>query len=190
MYDEFRFIHDFTRAYPAYTGKGWSRTILDVCWRTYQNSARSGLGALVIGRIERRDGSGALVSTHGLGDLERVNFGTTNNRGTGSVLWSQYWNVPLNDSWLMGGIHGCLPFYVASPRTEANLRDPTYKLTVTGREILGLTTFGYRLAQGHHPALGEVYECADRHKATQATFHAYETAFKNAPHDAWRQLIG
>jgi len=35
----------------------------------------------------------------------------------------------------MGGIHACLAFHVASPRTENNILDPTYGATVTGREL-------------------------------------------------------
>jgi hypothetical protein len=49
------------------------------------------------------------------------------------------WQASLNDSWLMGGIHGLLDFYVASLRTAGNIIDPTFGATVTGRELLGLS---------------------------------------------------
>lgn len=100
----------------------------------------------------------------------------------------QVWSIPLNDSWLLGGIHVRLPFYLASPRTEQNLVDRTYGFTVTGRELIGLTTFGYAL--NSNTSLGEVFECADTSKATLATFCRYETTFqavKKQP-DYWKKL--
>jgi hypothetical protein len=45
----------------------------------------------------------------------------------------------MNDSGLLGGI---LDFYIASPRTAQNATDPQFGAAVTGRELLGLTTFG------------------------------------------------
>jgi len=88
------------------------------------------------------------------------------------------WELSLNDSWLMGGIHARHDFYLASPRTKDNILDSTYGATVTGRELLGLTTFGYTL----HPntRLGEVYVCTDRARALAATFVAYQKAFDAA----------
>jgi hypothetical protein len=78
----------------------------------------------------------------------------------------------------VGGINAKLDFYLASPRTEANFLDPQFGATVTGRELLGLTTFGYSL----HPntGLGEVYVCTDQGRALTATFVAYENAFSEA----------
>jgi len=49
---------------------------------------------------------------------------------------------------------------------------------VTGRELLGLTTFGYT----PHPdtRLGEVFVCTDAARALGATFTAYQQAFDTA----------
>lgn len=43
----------------------------------------------------------------------------------------------------MSGIHAQMDFHLASPRTAANIIDAQFGATVTGRELLGLTTFGY-----------------------------------------------
>jgi len=140
----------------------------------------------VVGRIVKRDGSGAPINLKeigsGLDEIERTNFSTTHagSNGAGSVLKvdDHDWSPALNDSWLMGGIHARFDFYVASPRTEQNILDPTYAATVTGRELLGLTTFGYTL----HPntRLGEVYVCTDQACALRASFVAYQKAFDSA----------
>jgi hypothetical protein len=41
---------------------------------------------------------------HGLDDVEHANFGKTSTTSGGSVLDVNEWSVPMNDSWLMGGI--------------------------------------------------------------------------------------
>lgn len=183
MYSKPQFESDFIKAY-GYRGlvsiKNGQLTILavrhlDACYQTYKNSASNPLAMLVVGRIVKRDGTGERI---GLGDDERTNFGKTNSASKGSVLAADDWGLEMNDAWLMGGIHARLNFHVASPRTENNILDPTYGATVTGRELLGLTTFGYTL----HPnsPLEEVYVCTDQSRALGATFVAYQKAFDAA----------
>ena len=132
---------------------------IDKCYQVYQNSATNPLESMVVGRLVKRDGASKPINLsqigHGIDNIERANFGRANNASVGSVLDTQDWTVAMNDAWLMGGIHACHDFYVASPRTAQNVLDPEFGLTVTGRELLGLTTFGYAI----HPntKLGEVY---------------------------------
>ena len=194
MYDKAQFEGDFIKAY-GYLGcgefKGGKLTqpavcYIDFCFRLYQNAANNTLGALVVGRIVKKDGAGKPINLtqigRGLDDIERENFATTHtaSAGVGSVLKvdDRDWQASLNDSWLMGGIHALLDFYVASPRTRNNIIDPTFGATVTGRELLGLTTFGYSI----HPntRLGEGYVCTDQARALGATFVAYQKAFDAA----------
>lgn len=190
MYTKAQFFGDFIKAY-GYLGPADFRfgkladsaaRYIDNCYRVYQNAATNPLGSLVVGRIVKRDGSGTRINLdqigHGLDDIERQNFGTTNAGSGGSVLKADDWSVPMNDSWLLGGVHAHLDFYIASPRTESNILDPQFTATVTGRELLGLTTFGYTL----HPntRLGEVYVCTDQSRALAATFVAYQKAFDAA----------
>jgi hypothetical protein len=190
MYSKEQFSGDFIKAY-GYLGAAdfrfgqlsqAAKLYIDKCFSVYQNAASNGLGSLVVGRIVKKDGNGQRLNLgqigRGLDDIERANFRTTNAGSNGSVLDTDDWSHPLNDSWLMGGIHAKLDFYVASPRTEANILDPQFGATVTGRELLGLTAFGYSL----HPntRLGEVYVCTDQSRALTATFVAYENAFSEA----------
>ena len=186
MYSEVQFVGDFIRAYPAYARSDRSAKAIKVCYQTYLNSSRASLGSLVVGRIVRRGSSSDGPPMIGLDDIERVNFGTTSDRTPGSVLWSTYWSIPLNDSWLMGGIHAQLPFYLASPRTKQNIVDPTFGVTVTGRELIGLMEFGYGL--NPNTRLGEVFECDEPAKAVAATFVAYEAAFR-ARNGDWKRLV-
>lgn len=183
MYSRPQFESDFIKAY-GYRGlasfKNGQLTLpavrhLDACYQTYRNSASNPLTMLVVGRIVRKDGTGERI---GLDDIERTNFGKTNSASKGSVLDANDWGLEMNDAWLMGGIHARLDFHVASPRTANNILDPTYGATVTGRELLGLTTFGYTL----HPdtRLGEVYVCTNQSLALGATFVAYQTAYDAA----------
>lgn len=187
MYTELEFVNDFIRAYPGYDRSDRSARAIKICYETYLNSARAQLGSLVVGRIVRPPTAGA-PPVIGLGDIERINFGTSSDRSPGSVLWSKYWSIPLNDSWLMGGIHARLPFYLASPRTKANIVDPAFGFTVTGRELIGLTTFGYQV--NPNTRLGEVFECKAAGKATSATFMQYESAVRDAKSRGdWSKLV-
>ena len=189
MYTELEFTNDFIRAYPTYKRSDRSAKSIGLCYQTYLSSSRAALEALVVGRIVKKGQSIDEPPMIGLDDVERFNFGTTSDRTQGSVLWSQYWSIPLNDSWLMGGIHAGLPFYVASPRTQGNILDPQWGITVTGRELLGLTTFGYEL--NPNTTLGEVYECQNPAKASRATFMEYELTFRQALRsEGWKRLIG
>lgn len=200
MYDYSRFFADFVKAYGylgpssyhAGTLDSSAKGYIEMCFKVYQNAATNPLGSLVVGRIVKKDGNARPINLEqigrGLDDIERANFGTTNDVSGGSVLDSQYWSIAMNDAWLMGGIHAHLDFYVASPRTEQNLLDPKFDVTVTGREIFGLTTFGYTV----HPntRLGEVYVCTDEKRASAATFVAYTSKFGLAKAgDGFRQLV-
>jgi hypothetical protein len=187
MYSELQFVNDFVRAYPAYNRSDRSARAIDLCYRAYLNSSRAHLGCLVVGRIVKGAASAGVPLMVGLGDIERVNFGITGDRDPGSVLWSSYWSIPLNDAWLMGGIHAWLPFYLASPRTKENIVDPTFGFTVTGRELIGLMTFGY--SRNPNTRLGEVFECSNPAKARSATFTQYEAAFRAAKSKGdWKEL--
>ena len=175
MYSEAQFAIDFVKAYGSRGLAGPSAArLLDACYLTYKNSASNPLAMMVVGRIVRRDGTGERI---GLDDLERTNFGTTNSASSGSILDAKDWCLQMNDAWLMGGIHACLEFNVASPRTASNILDPTYAATVTGRELLGLTTFGYAVQS---TGAQEVYVCTNQPLALGATFVAYQRAFDAA----------
>jgi hypothetical protein len=204
MYNNTQFEADFIRAY-GYLGPANFRFgtlaknaagYIAMCFRVYKNSAQNSLGSLVVGRIVKKmEGSSQPINLqqigYGLDDIERANFGSTNATDIGSVLNvnNGHWSTALNDSWLMGGIHAGVDFYVASPRTAQNIIDPQFGATVTGRELFGLTLFGYSIHA--NTSLGEVYVCTDATKARNATFTAYEKAFNTAKttRDGFKHLV-
>ncbi|MEG5037564.1 MULTISPECIES: hypothetical protein [unclassified Microcoleus] len=148
--------------------EGYEKT----CYQVYCNAYDSALKFLVIGRIVK-DG----VPPIGLSELEEKNFLFTNEQRTGSILRveDKKWTVMINDSWVIGGINALLPFYVASPRQRQNIYHDTYQFTVTGRELIGLTHFGYQPIS--HPQLGEVFVCKDAKRAQGATLTEYERRY-------------
>jgi hypothetical protein len=178
LYTELTFVADFIRAYPSWDRSERSVHAMNLCFQVYQNAANAPLRSLVIGRITRPVPPVGGPPIIGIGDVERLNFGTSSERAGGSVLWSRYWSIPLNDSWLLGGVHAALPFYLASPRTASNLNDPTHGMTVTARELIGLKTFGYQM--NPNTRLGEVFECADPHRAATATLQQYQRAVEES----------
>ena len=138
------------------------------CWQVYQNARDVGLDMLAMGRINR------------LGPQEIANLGATSQTQAGSILISNEWSIAMNDSWVIGGIHGHQPFHLASETIDANIINLQYQpgqaperiFTVTGRELLGITTFGYSI---HHQSelLGTVLTCTEPMLANGATFQAY-----------------
>lgn len=134
---------------------------LDVAWRIYYAAAFASRQdddrGLVIGRLASAERRGAVIDEH-----VRANFRTMNEAtaatGQGAVLDSPNWTFLVNDAWVLGGLHLGAPFYLASPRTVANLYDlDADHLTVFGRELCALTSFGYAF-KSPWPQLGEVAE--------------------------------
>ena len=149
-------------------------------WNLYKNASEPALGFHLFGRrIASKDVTafrsqsgnaqatlpGALV---GLSYPEKcwANFKTVSDEGgkKGSLLDMTAWSLTVNDSWVLGGIHAGLPFHAASPLTKANLLDASHVLTVTGRELLAMSIYGYKVRQGH-AALEMVMVCTDRARA-------------------------
>jgi hypothetical protein len=200
-YDQAAFNRDFIQAYGWLGAAAYkdgklttpATRYLEWCRGVYLNSAGNPLNSLVVGRIVKREGKSGPINLAevGIDSFVRGNFGTTDHGagGNGSVLDDTKWTIPMNDAWLLGGIHARHDIYMASPRTENNLVDPQYGCTVTGREVLGLTTFGYT-PRGGHPTLGEAFVCTDSARAEGASFVAYAAAVQEALQtDGFRKLI-
>lgn len=159
-------------------------THIHLCWQVYRNARYNDHGKLVCGL---------------LADLEqaKVALGGTNDKHSGSVLnilnqnkvAGEDWSILLNDCWILGGIHGHLPFQLASNPASEVFKSPTYQhnktdvsriMRVTGRELIGLTHFGYRACanpsiDSKSRALGIKFElrCFDKAKANDATIAEY-----------------
>lgn len=189
------FADDFRAAYtnnPGYRSKANGKENAELCYKTYMNSRKSSLGFLVAGRIVKFDSNGRPVQMAagdmiGLTELERTNFGRTNQASDGSVLDSDKWSFAMNDCWVLGNIHACRDFYLASPKTAEYLIDPKYGMTVTGRELLGILSFGYKEVQNaHSPGL----VCADPSKARNASLPAYQRLVEQNENGGWKRIVG
>lgn len=92
----------------------------------------------------------------------------------GSILDAEHWSLLANDAWLLGGIHAKTEFHFASPLGWSNLWDKELqRMTVTGRELLGITTHGYRIIRPN-PKLEAVATCVDEKPAMTASLLTYK----------------
>jgi len=84
------------------------------------------------------------------------------------------WSIWLNDSFILGGIHGRATFYLKSNPDSLDYVDPKneFVFNVTQRELIGLTTFGYSRGAGNDPK-GMAFNCTDTRLADSATFKLY-----------------
>ena len=100
--------------------------------------------------------------------------------GGAMLIGVKNWDIIVNDSWILGGIHGLVPFYLKtildfdSVYNESQQRnpDPTRILYVTSREVAGLNLFGYQMTDPAHSD-GLKFECNQASLAENATFKAY-----------------
>jgi hypothetical protein len=143
---------------------------------------------------------------HAIDEIELSNFGATNDgsspdrrtaggsgalnepsatRATlGSVLhYPRGWHFLMNDSWILGGVHGQVEFHLASPRVADNIHAQGF-LTVTGRELTGLRAFGYKITRMVNGT--EIAHCVKEQAATSATLSAYWQAIDRGE---WRDLV-
>jgi hypothetical protein len=57
-----------------------------------------------------------------------------------------YWSLLANDAWLLGGVNSHTDFRIVSPLTWENLwNEKEHRMTVTARELIGITSFGYKI---------------------------------------------
>jgi hypothetical protein len=76
----------------------------------------------------------------GIGDKEKQNFLTLDNYISRD---KKKWTPLINDCWLLAGVNSLQQYYACSPLTWDNILHPTYAVTATGRELVGLTLAGY-----------------------------------------------
>lgn len=147
-------------------------------FRVYQHAQDTGFRLAIMGRLVNQSSE----AEPGIDDPLRDNFLRMNeaDRG-GSVLYSGRWSMLMNDAWVLGGLHSGTPFYLASPRTSQNLTgsNPDFPMTVTARELIAITHFGYEIVSGHS-SLGEVARLVDENAASRVTLEEYAEAVQNA----------
>lgn len=173
-------------------------------YQLYQNATTPALGLLVMGRTNI--GRNSKLPGHAIDEIELSNFGATNDgsspdprtasgsgalhepsasRAThGAVLhYPAGWHFLMNDSWLLGGVHGRVEFHLASPRVPDNIFSGGM-LTVTGRELTGLRAFGYKVTKMFNGT--EIAHCVDERAAESATLSRY---WKEIDRYEWRDLV-
>jgi len=99
--------------------------------------------------------------------------------GGSMLIGVKTWDIVVNDSWILGGIHKQLPFLLKTVLTfdsvynvgEKNNPDRTRVMYVTTREIAGLNLFGYR--KDKEDAEGQHFLCTEKNAASNANFESY-----------------
>ena len=118
-------------------------------------------------------------------DLQQV-ISKYGRAGTGGamLIGVKTWNIWVNDSWILGGIHAHIPFYLFAEtaknwtydavynEAQAANADPTRVLFVTTREITGLNLSGYQMTDAAHPD-GKKFDCTQPVLADNASFKEY-----------------
>jgi hypothetical protein len=175
-----------------------------IAFQLYQNAIRPSLNLLVVGRTNI--GRSGKLAGHAIDEIELTNFGATNDgsspdprtvngsgamsepsptRATrGGVLhYPTGWHFLMNDSWILGGVHGGVEFHLASPRVTQNIFADGM-LTVTGRELTGLRAFGYAITKMVNGT--EIAFCCDPSAAAGATLARY---WHEIDRNMWRDLV-
>lgn len=158
---------------------------IEVAWNVYQAAANTNLNMLLLGRWVQP----STPQQPGIDLLAQQNFHVMDEVFTGgSIMNSANWTLLVNDAWVLGGIHAHTEFQLASPRTGDNIYDAgQHRLTVTGREIVALVSYGYTI---NRLPLGEVALCSDPQRADIATFADYHAAINRyTMNNVWQDLV-
>lgn len=136
----------------------FSRAQADILYRYYLHARgykdASGSGELVLGnekKLRKSDFMAANGSAFEGGQLLITPAGANDVMGKKQ---GRKWSIALNDSFILGGIHGHKPFFLSATPDELDDLDrvdenSTYTLSVTQREVIGLVKHGY--ARGANP---------------------------------------
>lgn len=172
MYSELAFKNEIKGLLDS---RNNSNEHIDACWKIYQNASQTRNSMLVAGTIQDLD------------EALRI-FGRTSATQNGSVLRSDTWSIILNDAWILGGVHAKANIELASLPTWSTLKNYKYRkgdpveqiFRVTGREMIGLRSFGYAVVQGpltlnsSNAKVKRMMNCIDPQLAESATFTKYK----------------
>jgi hypothetical protein len=139
-------------------------------------------GITIVGRLALKAEDGTWVSADesfpSIDEILRQNLRVMDEKSgdSGSILSASLWSLLANDAWVLGGLHARTEFHFASPLRWENMWDERGKrMTVTAREVIGITAFGYRIIRPI-PKLEAVAQCIDEQKAAAASLPAYKQA--------------
>jgi hypothetical protein len=164
---------------------------IEAAFRIYRNASAgtrlsdfegnpADFGITIVGRLALRADDGTWVSADesfpSIDEIMRENLKVMDEDSddSGSILNAGLWSLLANDAWLLGGIHARTEFHFASPLRWENLWDERgSRMTVTAREVIGITAFGYGISRPV-PKLEAVAQCTDGKKAAGASLPAYK----------------
>lgn len=147
--------------------KDASEEITNYCWCAYEKTL-NGKGDQVIGRVNHLNAAGLYEKVSEILGSQTL-FA---DQAKGNLLKMDKWSTVVNDSWILGGVHRCANFRLASPRVVENLWNYEKGFpVVTARELLGLLHFGYRLQQ---VGPWQVVVAHDRNRAATASLVEYD----------------
>ena len=174
-----------------YTDGSLQQDKVDAAFRIYRNASAGtklsdfegnpvDFGITIVGRLAMRadDGTWAPAdeSFPSIDEIMRENLKVMDEDAadSGSILNAGHWSLLANDAWVLGGIHARTEFHFASPLRWENLWDERgRRMTVTAREVIGITAFGYRISRPV-PKFEAVAKCVDEKKTAEASLPAYK----------------
>jgi hypothetical protein len=198
MYDQFEeFRADALECGPLYYADGsLEDEKLEAAFRIFQKS-RDGtrladfdgnplyFGITIVGRLARRESDGSWKSADedfpSIDEIMRDNLRIMDdtNEDAGSILDTKLWSLLANDAWLLGGIHAQTEFHFASPLRWENLWDSEFdRLTVTGREVVGIVASGYAIDRPF-AGMEAIAQCVNQEKAATLSLIDYKEAVKS-----------
>jgi hypothetical protein len=164
---------------------------LEAAFRIYRNASAGtrlsdfegnsvDFGITIVGRLALRADDGTWVSADesfpSIDEIMRENLKVMDEDAddSGSILNAGHWSLLANDAWVLGGIQARTEFHFASPLRWENLWDEDgSRMTVTAREVIGITACGYRISRPV-PKLEAVARCTDEKKAAAASLLTYK----------------
>jgi hypothetical protein len=174
-----------------YTDGSLQQDKVDAAFRIYRNASAGtklsdfegnpvSFGITIVGRLALRADDGMWVSADesfpSIDEVMRENLKVMDEDAddSGSILNAGHWSLLANDAWVLGVIHARTEFHFASPLRWVNLWDARgRRMTVTAREVIGITAFGYRISRPV-PKLEAVAQCIDENKAAAASLPDYK----------------
>ncbi|MEP1472308.1 MAG: hypothetical protein ABJK25_15170 [Halieaceae bacterium] len=169
---------------------------LEAAYRIYQKASHgtrlkdfdghsADFGLTIVGRLARRSSDGSWQCSNedfpSIDEIMRENLTVMDEgaEGAGTVLDADLWSLLANDAWLLGGIHALTEFHFASPLRHENMWDTAdNRMTVTGREVLGIATAGYKIER---PVewMEAVALCIDAAKVSAFSLKSYKNAVES-----------
>lgn len=139
----------------------------EYCWRAYEKALHSS-GDLVIGRESDLTAANLYAKVASITGADTI----LDDEAGGNLLKLDKWARVVNDSWIIGGVHGKKRFRLASARIPKNLWNANMScLVVTARELIGLLHFGYEIQQ---VGPWQVVVCRDASRAANANLVEYD----------------